>query len=134
MQLFRKFTDLVEYTFIKIKNGYNPKRFIIFFNDIEKTYDIFLSLLTPYLDTLKGNKNVIPSVIRHYQGKSTKFKSVLDKKISNYYRYFENNNLFPSFEEMEEELENLSEKLTPEDKDIDTIYQIIGASNSLSCD
>lgn len=128
MALFRKFTDLIEYTFIKIKNGYNPKKLNIFFKELEKTYDIFLNLLTPYLNTLKGDERLIPSVIKTYKNKRRGFISSLEKRIANYYQFFENHDLFPTFEEMEKELQELSEEFKPEDTDIDKIYQIIGVN------
>ena len=128
LKLFRKFTDLIEYASIKINNGMDAEKFIPTFKDFEKSYDVLLNLLTPYLDTLKGDKEIIPTAIKEHKKKISYFKSVFEEKISKYYTIFEKNNLFPTFEEMEAELEVLDSEIPPENKDINKIYEIICTS------
>lgn len=127
LQLFRKFTDLIEYTSIKIRNNENPK-FIPILGNLAESYDTLLNLLTPYLDTIHGDKKIIPFAIQEHNKKVSFFKSAFKGQISDYYHAFERDNLFPTMEEMDNELESIALDIPPEDRDINKIYEIICAS------
>ena len=60
VETFSKFTDILEQLLIKLKNGENPSMINI---ELDKAHNLYINkvynLMTPYLDTLKGDKDIV---------------------------------------------------------------------------
>lgn len=132
--LFRKFTDLVEDLALKFNNEYNPKKIEFYLLKLNKLYNYkkkasILNLLTPYLNTIKGDPQAIPFAIKHHQNKVSGFKKEINKKLDEIYFEFEKEGLLPTFEEMDKELEEFISQSPPGTKNLDEIYDILLLKN-----
>ena len=129
LELFRRFTDLLEDLALKHNNGYDPYKIRLYLKKLNTLYDnkndSVLNIITPYLLTIKGESEAINKEKERYNAKINSFKEHLDVKLNELYIEFEEEGLLPTFEEMREEVDQSIDHAPQNTKSLDEILDTL---------
>jgi len=123
-ELFRKFTDIVELVILKWNNGFNPSKVIIVLDQLLKIYKDLFAILTPYLETLRGDERVIEKEILKHKRMVQVFKVRLNNELDELYEKLEMDGLMPTLDELSNEIEGLYQRLPENSKSIKELYDM----------
>jgi len=125
LELFYKYTDLIEDLTIKLNNGYDPYKIKYYLKELNGVYDTIFTILTPYSLTLKGDPNSIESEKSKHKIKINSIKNDVKLKLDELYSIFAREGLSPTFEETQQALKDLMDNAPPGTKSLDEIHEIL---------
>lgn len=126
LNIFRKFTDLLEYLCLKLDNGLNQSVFKIKFDELNFLYDKrILTMLTPYMETLSGDCNLIDQEKSEHLNKINSYKFYLNSRLDLIFDNFDEENLLPTYYEMENKIKSLLKDLPSDLESLEQIYEKI---------
>jgi hypothetical protein len=123
-ELFRKFTDIVELVILKWNNGFNTSKLIIILDQLLEIYKDIFAILTPYLETLRGDERIIEEEILKHKKMVQMFKVRINNELDELYEKLEMDGLMPTLEELGNEIEDLYKKLPENSKSIKELYDM----------
>lgn len=126
IETFSKFTDILEQLLIKLKNGENPSLINLELDKIHGLYqNRIYNLMTPYLDTLKGDQDKVDSEKKSHQKRVFLLKRSLKMELNVLHSELKSKKLIPTTEEMHIEIRQIYNKLPSDSKSIQEIYDDI---------
>lgn len=126
IETFSKFTDILEQLLIKLKNGGNPSQINM---ELDKIHNLYYSkiynLMTPYLDTLKGDQDFVNSEKESHRKRVFLLKRELRKELDVLHKELRAKGIIPTTEEMHKEIHQVYGYLSDESRSIKEFYDII---------
>jgi hypothetical protein len=126
LEIFRKFTNLLEYSCLKLDNGVNQSIIKIKLDELYFLYDKrILTILTPYIETLKGDCSLVEQEKIEHLNTINSYKEYLNSRLDQILDVFDEENLLPTFSEMDAKIKSLSKNLPADLKSLDEIYEYV---------
>jgi hypothetical protein len=122
-EIFGKFTDILEQLSLKLKKGKDTSRIRIELDRLHVLYNSKIyNILTPYLDTLEGDTDEVARERELHQERMRKSKLSLQREMRTLYHDMDNENLFLTIEELQDEILKAGNKLPENSKSIQELY------------
>lgn len=126
LEIFRRYTDIVELLTLKLKNGANPSKVKIFMDRLSNLYmNRIYSMLPPYLSTINGDETFVEREKEIHLLKIENYKKSINIELNKIYKDIKRNELFPTLEEMKNQISEIKMELPRDAMSLQQIYQDI---------
>jgi len=122
LEIFRKFTDLVEFLSMKLNNNHNISRITIKIDSLFLNYKDIFAILTPYIDTLHGDAKLVHEEKIKHENRVQFYKKKLNKDLDELYEQFDDEGLIPTIDELNNELLTLQKQLSADSPTLRWFY------------
>lgn len=124
IEIFRRYTDIIELLILKLKNGANPSKVKIFLDKLNLLYiNRIYSLLPPYTYTIDGDKTFAEREKEIHLLKIESYKNSINKELDKIYKEIKRNELLPTLEEMKNQISEIKMELPRDSKSLQELYK-----------
>ncbi|MEN4017034.1 MAG: hypothetical protein PQ975_00985 [Methanobacterium sp.] len=127
LEIFRKFTDLIEFLSIKLNNNQSISQITIKVDSLFRIYKDIFAILTPYIETLHGDRKLVEQEKIKHKNRVQFYKKKLNKDLDELHEQFESEGLIPTINELNKELLTLIKQLPADSPTIRELYEEIEA-------